>query len=129
MQCTVTKGNVADNNTSLLKKLFRHLKGKLFGDKGFISAKAFEHFLSQGLKIITKIRGNMKNKLVLMDEKLLLAKRGMIESALDIMMTICDIDHTRHRSPVNAMVNLFAGLNAYTYLDKLPSVFAKKFKL
>jgi hypothetical protein len=71
----------------------------------------------------------MKNKLMLMDEKLLLAKRGMIESALDIMMTVCDIDHTRHRSPINAMVNLFAGLSAYTYLDKLPSVFAKKLQL
>ena len=64
-----------------------------------------------------------------MEEKLLLKKRGIIESAFDILMTVCDIDHTRHRSPINAMVNLFAGLTAYTYLDKLPSVFAKKFIL
>ncbi|MHB8258683.1 MAG: hypothetical protein ACYDCN_00445 [Bacteroidia bacterium] len=53
----------------------------------------------------------------------------MIESALDKMIAFCDIDHTRHRSPANAMVNLFAGLSTYTYLDKLPSVFAKKLKL
>jgi len=129
MQCTVTAGNVADNNESLLKKFFRHLKGKLWGDKGFISPKVFQHCFSEGLKIITGIRSNMKNKLMDMQEKLLLKKRGMIESVLDIMMTVCDIDHTRHRSPINAMVNLFAGLNAYTYLDKLPSVFAKKLKL
>lgn len=129
MQCTVTPGNTADNSESLLKKFFRHLKGKLFGDKGFISAKVFNHFLAEGLKIITGIRSNMKNKLFQMEEKLLLKKRGIIESAFDILMTVCDIDHTRHRSPVNAMVNLFAGLTAYTYLDKLPSVFAKKFML
>lgn len=129
MQCSVTAGNTADNNESVLKKFFQKLKGKLFADKGFLSQKIFSHCLEHGLKIITKIRSNMKNKLMLMDEKLLLAKRGMIESALDIMMTVCDIDHTRHRSPVNSIVNLFAGLNAYTYLDKLPSVFAKKIKL
>jgi hypothetical protein len=56
MQCTVTKGNVADNNSSLLKKFFRCLKGKLFADKGFRSQKVVEHFLSHGLKIITKVR-------------------------------------------------------------------------
>ncbi|MHB8259685.1 MAG: hypothetical protein ACYDCN_02215 [Bacteroidia bacterium] len=53
----------------------------------------------------------------------------MMESASDKMMTVCDINHTCHRSPANAMVNPFAGLGAYTFHDKLPSVFAKKLKL
>ena len=55
-------------------------------------------------------------------------KTGVIESVNDILMTICDIDHTRHRSPINAIAHAYAGVAAYTYLDKLPSVFAAKIK-
>ena len=62
-------------------------------------------------------------------EKLLHKKRGVIESVNDILMTVCDIDHTRHRSPLNFLVNLFAGVTAYTFLDKLPSIFNAKFML
>ena len=123
----LTKGNVADNNFSLLKNLLKGLRGKVFADKGFIT-KYFSFFQKEGLTIVTKIRNNMKNKLVTMEDKILLTKRGIIESAFDIMMTICDIEHTRHRSPVNAFTHLIAGLTAYTYLDKLPSVISKKFQ-
>ena len=123
----LTKGNVADNNFSLLKTLLKGLRGKAFADKGFIT-KYFSFFQQEGLSIITKIRNNMKNKLVTMEDKILLTKRGVIESAFDIMMTICDIEHTRHRSPVNAFTHLIAGLTAYTYLEKLPSVMGKKYQ-
>ena len=101
--------------------------GKVFADKGFITKKAFEKLFSQGVKLITGIRVNMKNKLVEIQEKLLLKKRGMIESVLDILMTICDIDHTRHRSPLNAFAHLFAGLAAYSFLERKPSIIHKEF--
>ena len=90
--------------------------------KGFISKKAFELFYQQGLKIVTTIKKNMKNRLVQLSERLVLKKRGIIESAFDIMMTICDIDHTRHRKPENAIAHTLAGVAAYTYLDKIPTV-------
>jgi len=61
--------------------------------------------------------------MVVMEQKLLLQKRGMIESVNDILKTACDIEHTRHHSPVNALVNLYAGLCSYTFLDSLPSIF------
>ena len=124
----VTTGSIADNDKNILKKLFKNLSGVVIGDKGFISS-LFEMFYIDGLKIITKIRNNMKNKLMDITEKLLLKKRGVIESVFDILMTICDIEHTRHRSPINAITHLFAGLTAYTYLDKVPSIFSKKFIL
>ncbi len=82
-----------------------------------------EQLLSKGLHLITGIRQNMKNKLIPMQQKLLLQKRGVIESVNDILKTVCDIEHTRHRSPVNALVNLYAGLSSYTFLDRLPSIF------
>jgi hypothetical protein len=129
MRCQVTRASKADNNYDWMLKFFRGLKGKLFTDKGFISSKAFEQLYNNGLKLITGIRLNMKNKLMDKQEKWLHKKRGMIESVNDILMTVCDIDHTRHRSPLNFIVNLFAGVAAYTFLDKLPSIFTKKYSL
>ena len=64
---------------------------------------------------------------MIMAERLALKKRGVIESVNDLLMTICDIDHTRHRSPINAISHALSGMIAYTYLDKLPSIFAKKY--
>ena len=64
-----------------------------------------------------------KNKLVEMKHKLLLKKRGVIESVTDILKTICDIEHTRHRSPVNMLVNTYAALVAYTWLERKPNIF------
>lgn len=127
MKCAITKASKADNNFAWMVNLFHGFKGKIFTDKGFLSAKAFETLYANGLKIITGIRANMKNKLVDLQEKLLHKKRGMIEAVNDILMTVCDIDHTRHRSPINFFVNLFSGLVAYTFFDKVPSIFAKKF--
>lgn len=67
----------------------------------------------------------MKNRLMDYTEKLLLKKRGMIESINDMLKTVCDIDHTRHGSLLNAVVNLFTGLCAYSFLERLPSIFTK----
>ena len=123
MNAFFTMANVADNHLSTMIKLFSKLKGWAFADKGFINQKAVEELLSKGLHLITGIRRNMKNKLMLMEQKLLLQKRGVIESVNDILKSVCDIEHTRHRSPINALVNLYAGLCCYTFLDRLPSVF------
>jgi len=118
-----TKGNVADNNIGTMLKLFEKLRGLAFADKGFINQKAFDSLFKNGLKLVTGIKSNMKNKLMPMNHKLLLKKRGMIESVNDILKTVCDIEHTRHRSPINAVLNVFAGLCAYTFLERLPSIF------
>lgn len=119
----LTTANVADNNTAHMLQLFRGLKGWAFCDKGFINQAAFEQLLQKGLQVVTGIRTNMKNKLMNYQQKILLKKRGMIESVNDILKTVCDIEHTRHRSPVNALLNVFAGICAYTFLDRLPSIF------
>lgn len=123
MTAFFTPGNIADNNFSTMLKMFSKLKGWAFADKGFINQKAIEELLSKGLHLVTGIRKNMKNKLMSMEQKLLLRKRGIIESVYDILKTVCDIEHSRHRSPVNALVNLYAGLCSYTFLDRLPSIF------
>ena len=105
------------------------MTGYAFADKGFLSQPAFEDFYQAGLKIVTTIRKNMKNKLMSLFEKVLRRKRGIIESVNDLLMTLCDIDHTRHRSPINCIAHAYAGVAAYTYLDKLPTIFSHKFKI
>lgn len=119
-----TGGNVADNNTNQLLKLFDKLSGWVFADKGFINQSALELLLQKGVHLVTGIRNNMKNKLINYSQKLLLKKRGIIESINDILKTVCNIGHTRHRSPINALLNIFAGICAYTFLERLPNVFA-----
>jgi len=51
-----------------------------------------------------------------------LRKRSIIETVNDLLKNDYHIDHTRHRSPLNFMVNLISGLIAYTYREKLPKI-------
>lgn len=121
MNFTFTSGNVSDSNPEVLRHVLFKLKGNCYGDKGYLS-KIFTELYSQGLKLVTKIRKNMKNKLIELKEKYHLFKRAMIESVFDILMTVFDIDHTRHRSPQNAMAHMLGALAAYSFMDQKPSV-------
>jgi len=123
VKVSFTTANVADNNLQQMIKIFNKLQGLVFADKGFINQNATQELLQKGLHLITGIRANMKNKLMILSHKMLLKKRGMIESVNDILKTVCDLEHTRHRSPVNALINVFAALCAYTFLERLPSIF------
>ena len=116
----ITPGNIDDRKP--VPGFAQRLFGKLFGDRGYISKDLFAQLWEQGLQLITKIKKNMKNKLMLMLDKILLRKRALIETVNDQLKNICQIEHTRHRSVVNFIVNLLAALIAYTYLEKKPSL-------
>ena len=105
-----------------VESMTQNLWGKLFGDKGYISQALFDRLYQRGVKLITHIRKNMKNKLISLEEKLLLRKRSLIETVNDQLKNVCQIQHTRHRSPVNFLVHLIAGLIAYTKQPKRPSI-------
>jgi Transposase DDE domain len=64
----------------------------------------------------------MKNRLMSLIDKLLLRKRAIIESVVDQLKNISQIEHTRHRSPLNAFINIIAGLIAYCHQPKKPSL-------
>ncbi len=119
----LTTGNVSDKNQKLCKKLTQKLWGKLFGDKGYISKPLFDTLMAHGVKLITKLMKNMKNKLMDSTEKLLLRKRAIIETIFDQLKNISQIEHSRHRSPLNFLVNLVAGLLAYCFAQKKPSIY------
>jgi len=118
----LSAGNVADNNQELLKRMMQGLRGICVGDKGYLT-KLFSFFYESGLHLLTKPRKNMKNLPVDAKHKLLIDKRGIIESVFDILSSVCDIDHTRHRSPINATVHILAALVGYHYIEKKPRVF------
>jgi len=65
----------------------------------------------------------MKQVPVLPIHNILVDKRGVIESVYDILTSICDLEHSRHRKPENAYNYMTAALIAYQYLDKKPTVF------
>jgi hypothetical protein len=118
---SITPGNVADNNEQLLFTLTKKLKGKLFGDKGYlISEQRFQELYNRGIQIITKIRHNMKNKLMLLDDKLILRSRGIVESVGNILKKHFNMEHTRHRSVWGFFLHIFTSLTAYQMRDKKP---------
>jgi len=121
LACQITPGNVDDRKPVpvLCKRLF----GKLIADRGYISRALLEQLLDTfNIQLITRLRKNMKNRLMPMIDKLLLRKRAIIESVIDQLKNISQIEHTRHRSPINAFINLISGLIAYCHQPKKPSL-------
>jgi hypothetical protein len=116
----LTPGNVDDRQP--VPELAKELFGKLFGDKGYISQRLFELLFERGVQLITPIRKNMHNCLEPLLDKILLRKRALIETINDQLKNISQIEHSRHRSVTNFMVNLVAGLIAYTHQDKKPAL-------
>ena len=116
----LTQGNLAD--VSIVEKLSKGLVGKLFGDKGYISAALGKKLLERGLQLFTTIKSKMKQKFMSLQDKLLLRKRSLIETVNDQLKNISQIEHTRHRSPQNFLINLLAGIAAYTRQPKKPSL-------
>ena len=94
----------------------------MFADGGYLSQALFEQLFAQGLQLITPIRKNMANRLMPLMDKLLARKRSIIETINDQLKNISQIAHTRHRSVTNFLVNLMAGLLAYTFQPKKPSL-------
>ena len=117
----LTPGNTDDR--APLPRLVRRLFGRLFADKGYVSQPLAEAlYLQHGLRLITKLRRNMRNRLLPLADKLLLRKRALIETIVDQLKNICQIEHSRHRSPLNFVVHLMAGLIAYCHQPKKPSL-------
>jgi len=116
----LTPGNVAD--VSVVETLSKGIFGKLFGDKGYISSELTKKLLNQGLELFTTIKSNMKQKLMKLTDKILLRKRVLIETVNDQLKNISQIEHTRHRSAGNFLINLLAGIAAYTHQQKKPSI-------
>ena len=128
LNVALTPGNVDDRKP--VPGLVRDLFGKLVADRGYLSNKLGKQLkVLFDLQLITKLRSNMKNQLLPMADKLLLRKRAIIETIIDQLKNISQIEHTRHRSLGNFMVNLLCGLIAYCHQPKKPALKIQKLPL
>ena len=120
MACSLTKANIDDRKP--VPKLMEKLNGWLFGDKGYLGKDFFEKLQKQSVEIFTKAKKNMKQIIINAGQKFYLSKRGLIETVIDQLKNICQIEHSRHRKPENAFVNLISGLIAYGFKLRKPSI-------
>lgn len=121
LQFCITPGNVDDRKP--VPKLVKTLFGKLFGDKGYISQPLTQALRALfDIQLITKLRANMKNQLMTMTDRILLRRRAIIESIIDQLKNISQIEHSRHRSITNFFVNVLCGLIAYCRRPSKPSL-------
>jgi len=118
----LTPGNVDDRKP--VPKLVRKLFGKVYGDKGYISQPLYDLLLQTfGVQLITKRKSNSKNVLPMsLMDRILLRKRAIVESVIDQLKNISQIEHSRHRSVSSFLVNILCGLIAYARQPKKPSL-------
>ena len=69
---------------------------------------------------ITKARKNMKPAQHTPFDQALLKRRSLIETVFDELKNLCQIEHTRHRSHANLIVNLMSGIVAYCFMPNKP---------
>lgn len=115
-----TRGNVNDRRP--VPEMVKNIFGKLFGDKGYIGKDLFEELWEKNVKLVTGIKSNMKNKLMILEDKLYLRKRFIIETINDQLKNISDLEHPRHRSPLNFLTNVLGALIAYTHQPRKPAI-------
>ena len=89
------------------------IRGKLCGDRGYIGKALFEMLFINGIQLFTRVRNNMRNMLMRAEDKILLRKRAVIETVNDELKNIAQIEHSRHRSFNNFIVNILSAIAAY----------------
>lgn len=114
----LTPGNVDDRKP--LRELTDGLFGKLYADKGYIAHWLTEFLRSRGIDFVTKVRRNMKPVARSDFDQAVLRQRSLVETVIDQLKNLCQIEHSRHRSPLNFTVNLLAGLVAYCLMPRKP---------
>ena len=97
-----------------LKKWSQDPGGKLLADKGYNFKEALGTVMAKRLASDHwNTARNIKNYLMPPWDKVLLRKRFIIETLFDKLKSQMGLEHTRHRSPINAFVDILSCLAAY----------------
>lgn len=115
-----TLGNMDDRDPLKVERFTEELYGKIIADRGHISKDLFCKLFINGIQLITKLKNKMKNSLMSISDKVLLRKRAIIESVIDELKNMAQIEHSRHRSYHNFINNLMAGIAAYRFFPQKP---------
>nr|WP_235950052.1 IS982 family transposase [Candidatus Regiella insecticola] len=116
----LTRGNTDDRKP--VPDLVRGLFGRLYADKGYISKTLLQQLKEKGIALFTRVRRNMKPIEHAEFDNALLRKRSLVETVFDQLKNLCQIEHTRHRSPLNFIVNLLGGIVAYCLTPSKPKL-------
>lgn len=108
VRLVITPGNGDDR--SPVRGMLKDIKTRLISDKGYLSQSLFEDLFKSGTTLITKVRKNMKNRLMSTQDKLMLMKRFFVETIFSSMKSLNTLIHHRHRSPINTFAHIIAGL-------------------
>lgn len=90
--------------------------------KGYIRQALFENLFLNGIQLFTKVKSNMKNSLMNLADKILLRKRGLIETVNDKLKNIAQIEHSRHRSFNNLIANSLSAIAVYCFFEKKSAI-------
>jgi len=82
----------------------------------------FVNLYERGLKMVHGIKRNMPNKLMDLKQKIMLRKRNVIETVFDYLKNKMNLEHTRHRSPINAFVHILSTFISYCLKTNKPSI-------
>lgn len=110
--------NVDDREPLKQGNFQRDIKGKLCADKGYIGQALFENLFLNGIQLLTRVKNNMRNSLMSVEDKILLRKRALIETVNDELKNIAQIEHSRHRSFNNFIANALSAIAAYCFLKR-----------
>jgi len=116
----ITPGNTDDRKA--LRTMLKGIKGKIYADKGYIGKQLFAELWLKGIHLITGIKKNMKNYLMPYIDKVLLRKRYIAETSFGVMKQDMNLEHTRHRNPINALLSILACLVAYQFKPSKPKI-------
>lgn len=122
----ITPGDVDDRKPLEYKDFVEFIYGKLVGDKGYIGKNLFQRLFVDGIQLITKLKSNMKGALMSVSDKLLLRKRAIIETVNDELKNIAQVEHSRHRSFENFIVNMLGAIAAYCVFLKKPCIHVQR---
>jgi len=120
LAANITPANVDDRKP--VPKFAKELVSKLYADKGYIRKALADELFDKGVDLITNMKKNMKVKLISVCDRAMLSRRFIIETINDQLKNITQIEHSRHRSVHGFMLNIIAGLIAYSLKDNEPSL-------
>lgn len=108
---SITPGNVDDRKG--LKGMLQGLMEKIFADRGYLGKQFFEDLWQEGIHLVTRVRKNMKNKLMPLWDRFYLDKRMTIETIFSSIKSCGTFEHSRHRNVTNAFCHILTALIAY----------------
>ena len=122
-KCTgIKKDNIDDRKPLEDKQFIKDIYGKLVGDRGYISKSLFRTLFVDGIHLLTRLKTNMKGSILSAGDSLLIRKRAIIESVNDELKNIAQVEHSRHRSLHDFLVNMMSAISAYCLFPKKPSI-------